>query len=95
MVYVLAQFSIHDRESYQRYAALFIRTLKPFKGNLLAADEQPRIMEGDWKFHKAVLLSFPDQAALEGWYNSTEYQSIVQDRLASTQGCVLMLKGLR
>ncbi len=62
MVYVLAQFSITDPKSYQRYTERFMRTLKPFRGSVLVADPQPKLLEGDWNHDKVVLLSFADEA---------------------------------
>ncbi len=92
MVYVLAQFSITDPKSYQRYTERFMGTLKPFRGSVLIADPQPKPLEGDWNHDKVVLLSFADEATFHAWYNSEPYQEITKDRWASTSGSVLLLK---
>jgi hypothetical protein len=47
-VYVIAQISIHDRPRYERYVAGFMPVLKRYGGQLLAADEQPELVEGQW-----------------------------------------------
>ena len=57
-VYVFGQLKFTDRAAYERYAARFRGVLKQFGGRLLAADEQPEIMEGRWDRDKIVLLSF-------------------------------------
>ncbi len=92
-VYALAQITIHDRERYDRYAARFAGVFAKFNGRVLAADESPLIVEGDWPHQKVVLLSFPSRADFERWASSPEYREIAQDRLAATTGTVLLLAG--
>lgn len=92
--YVIAQLSIHDRARYDRYAAAFLPTLKPFDGRLLAADEAPQVMEGDWPREKLVLIAFPDVAAARAWAASDSYRAIAVDRLAASDAVVLLAKGV-
>ncbi len=92
--YVLAQLSIHDRARYDRYAAAFLPTLKPFAGRLLAADEGPAVLEGAWPRDKLVLIAFPDAAAARAWAASPAYRAIAPDRLAGSEAVVLLAEGL-
>ena len=92
--YVFAQLSIHDRARYDRYAAAFFPTLQPFGGRLLAADEAPQVLEGDWDREKLVLIAFPDAAAAKAWAASPAYQAIAVDRLAGSEAVVLLAEGL-
>ena len=92
--YVIAQLSIHDRSRYERYAAAFFPTLKPFQGELLVADEAPEVLEGDWPQEKLVLIAFPDRAAAAGWASSGAYQEIAVDRLAASDAVVLLAVGI-
>ena len=91
--YVIAQLSIHDRARYDRYAAAFFPTLKPFGGRLLAADEAPQVMEGDWGRDKLVLIAFPDTASARAWAASPAYREIAVDRLAGSEAVVLLAQG--
>ena len=94
MHYVVAEMSIHDRDRYDRYARQFLQVLRPFSGRLLAADERPVTIEGDWRVDKVVLLEFPDRAAYHAWASSPEYRRIAEDRLASTSGHALLVAGI-
>ena len=51
-VYALAQLRIHDAERYGRYmnnfVARFTEVFGKFGGRLLAADDAPRVLEGEW-----------------------------------------------
>jgi uncharacterized protein (DUF1330 family) len=60
-VYVVGQLKFTDLAAYKRYTARFRGVLKQFGGTLLAADEQPEIIEG--RRDKIVLLSFSDATA--------------------------------
>lgn len=93
-VYALAQFTIHDRVHYEAYAARFAETIKGRKGRLLAAEENPEVVEGTWQGTKLVLIEFPDEAGFREWMESAEYRAISVDRKAATEGSVLLVKGL-
>jgi uncharacterized protein (DUF1330 family) len=92
-VYALAQISIHDRERYDRYAARFMPILVKYRGRLLAADETPQVAQGSWPYDKVILMAFDDRESYERWASSLEYQEISKDRLASTEGVVLVVAG--
>jgi uncharacterized protein (DUF1330 family) len=91
--YVVARIRIHDRERYDRYAAGFMPVLIQYGGRLLAADEAPQRLEGEWAGEKLNIISFPDEAAARRWMDSPEYGAIAVDRLAASEGDVLLVHG--
>ena len=93
--YILAQLTIHDRSRYDRYAARFMEVLGQFEGRLLASDESPDLLEGDWPHQKVVLIEFKDAAEAERWATSPRYREIAVDREAATVATVLAVDGLR
>lgn len=93
-VYAIAQLRITDRAVYDRYQAKFMGVLKRFQGRLLAADEKPLVVEGEWDREKVVLLSFPDEKAFRDWAESPEYLEIAEDRKAGSSAVVLLVKGI-
>jgi uncharacterized protein (DUF1330 family) len=94
MVYVIAQLSIHDRERYDRYTAGFMDVLRQFQGRLLVSDEAPRVVEGTWRADKIVVLSFADEASYEAWASSDAYRAIARDRIAASDGPILLVRGV-
>ena len=92
-VYVLAQLRFTDRPVYDRYQARFMDVFSKFKGRVLAADERPRVVEGNWDREKIVLLSFPDEAAYWDWSESPGYREISKDRKAGADAVVLLIRG--
>jgi uncharacterized protein (DUF1330 family) len=93
-VYAIAQLTITDRAAYQRYQERFMSVMARFKGRVLAADENPVVVEGAWDREKVVLLSFPDEAAFWEWAESPDYLDIAKDRKAGSTAVVLLVKGI-
>ncbi len=98
-VYALAQLRIHDRDRYNRYmhnfVARFTEVFGKFGGKMLAADDAPRVLEGEWwDRNKVVLMEFPDEASLTAWATSPEYNEIAADRVAGAEAVVLLVKGI-
>ncbi len=94
-VSAIAQLRFTDRAAYDRYQARFMEVFRRHPGTLLAADESPEVIEGEWDREKLVLMSFPDEAAFRGWALSPEYQEISKDRRAGADTLVLLVKGLQ
>ncbi|MGQ0533707.1 MAG: DUF1330 domain-containing protein [Caulobacteraceae bacterium] len=94
IVYALAQLRIHDRERYERYMGRFMPVLAKYNGRLLAADEAPRVLEGEWwDRNKVVLMEFADKDAFRAWATSPEYEEIAADRKAGADAVGLLIKG--
>jgi uncharacterized protein (DUF1330 family) len=94
-VYAVAQLTIHDRERYDRYANAFMPIITKYGGRLLAADEAPLRVEGQWDRQKLVLMEFPDRDMFLAWANSPEYVEIARDRQAGADTVTVLVRGLR
>ena len=93
-VYAIAQLRFTDRARYDRYQAAFMDVFRQFQGRLLAADEAPKVVEGAWDREKVVLMSFPDEAAFRAFAESPAYRDIAKDRMAGSDGIVLLVHGI-
>jgi uncharacterized protein (DUF1330 family) len=94
MVHVVVQLTIHDRERHQRYTAGFMAVLRQHGGRLLASNESPEVVEGRRERDQVVLRSFADRSAYEAWASSEAHQRIARDRIAATEGPVLLVRGI-
>jgi uncharacterized protein (DUF1330 family) len=94
-VYAIAQLRFTDRAAYDRYQASFMEVFSRHAGTLLAADESPKVAEGQWDREKVVLMSFPDEAAFRELVQSPEYEDIAKDRRAGADTVVLLVEGLQ
>src|SRR5215468_11655994 len=90
----LGQLKFTVRAAYERDAARFRGVLKQFGGRLLAADEQPEIIEGRWDRDKIVLLSFSNATAFRGFFESAQYREIAKDRKAGADTLLLLVHGI-
>jgi len=94
-VYAIAALKFTNRDAYNRYQAAFMEVFERYSGTLLAADEAPRVIEGDWDREKVVLMSFPDEADFREWAESPDYQRISEDRRAGADTVVVLLQAIR
>ena len=94
-VYAIAQLRFTDRAAYDRYQSKFMEVFRRHPGTLLAADESPQVVEGQWDREKLVLMSFPDEAAFRGFVQSPEYLEISKDRRAGADTVVLLVDGMQ
>lgn len=78
--YMLAAISIDDVEPYQEYVNRGMAATVKNPVKVLAIDDAPRVLEGDLPAKRFVLMEFEDDAALQAFYDSEEYQSAIPIR---------------
>ena len=93
-VYVIAQIKFTDESLYRRYQARFADVFRQFKGRLLAADESPIVIEGEWLRDKVVVMQFADEAEARSFLDSPAYLEISKDRIAGSDVVALLVNGL-
>jgi uncharacterized protein (DUF1330 family) len=49
------------------------------------------VIEGDWPWTKAAILSFPSAERFRDGHGSTEYQQIARERRSGAEGVVLLV----
>ena len=92
--YVVALIeSISDPETYKSYVAQVEATLAPFGGRFLARKPDPAVLEGAFTPSRAVVLEFPDEAAVRAWHASPAYQPVLRLRQSASKGTLLLLPG--
>ena len=92
--YLIAQIDIKDREKYAKYEAGFMDIFLTYKGKILSVEENEHLLEGQWPFTRTVLIEFPSQEDALDWYNSIEYQVLVQHRFAASIANIVIISGL-
>ncbi len=92
--YLVAQLVIHDRDAFSQYEAGFMDVFSQYGGKILAVDEAPEKLEGDWPFTRTVLLEFPSKDVASEWYHSEGYQKISAHRRNGSNGNLVIINGL-
>ena len=93
-VYVIAQIEIEDRERYGVYEAGFLEIFQRHEGRLLAVDENQQAIEGECPWTRTVLLEFPSEEAMRAWYDSCEYQELVEHRWRASKPQITLVRGI-
>jgi uncharacterized protein (DUF1330 family) len=92
-VYLIAELTIHDRIEYGHYESEFMGVFRRYRGEVLAVEDDPVVLEGEWTHTRTVLLRFPDAEEAARWYRSAEYEAIARHRRKGTAGNVVLLGG--
>lgn len=93
-VYVVAQLIFTDEARYRRYQSRFGEAFAGHAGRLLAADEAPKVLEGEWPWSKIVMMAFDDEPAARAFLDSPLYREISEDRIAGAKTTALLVQGL-
>lgn len=89
----MALINIHDTELYQAYLSGFDAVFKNYRGEVVAVEDHPRVLEGEWPAARTVLIRFPDELELRRWYESPEYQAIARHRQRASVAAVAAITG--
>ena len=86
--YFVANVQVTDRKKFKAYQEGIIKTLKPFRGWILAA-EPGTSLEGDLKTNQNVVIRFPTTEHVKAWWESDDYKEIIPIRVENTAGPAL------
>ncbi len=79
--YFVANIKIHNAEEYRKYIEKSGEIFQKYKGEYLAVDNSPKILEGNWNYTRVVIIRFDSEIDFNAWYNSDEYREILKYRL--------------
>ncbi len=86
--YLIANYQITNEEGYQSYIASVGPTIVAHGGEILVAGPGSEAVEGN-PGAVTVVLKFPSKDALRTWYDSAEYQEIINLRTDNTEGLLV------
>ncbi len=87
--YIVANQTITDPETFEKYARAAGPTVAAHGGKLLVAGPGSEVLEGN-PDPATVVMEFESVEKAKAWYDSAEYQAIIGLRLASTTGWLLV-----
>lgn len=83
--YFVANYDVNDKEMYKQYGRGVRPTIGQYGAKPLVVDHKPNDIEGK-SGHTLVVLEFESEEAFNTWYNSPEYQAVLNLRLDATEG---------
>lgn len=85
VAYFVFNYRIGDSEAYRPYLAQVPETLEAYGAEVVVADFESDVVEGN-AGNVTVVLRFASEEAARGWYQSPEYQEIVRLRTENSSG---------
>jgi uncharacterized protein (DUF1330 family) len=92
--YFVAQIKVQNYQEYEKYLESFDDIFSRYKGEYLAIDESPTLLEGEWNYTKSVIIKFISKEDFEDWYYSDDYQKILKYRLNASKSDTILLEGI-
>ena len=92
-VYIINNMDVHNQDEYKAYLRGFMPVFQQYGGTVLAAQDNPVPVEGEWPYQRTILLSFPTRELAELWAASPDYARIAVHRRAGTDSNVVFLDG--
>lgn len=89
--YVVANYTIHDPETYEKYPPAVISTIQQYGGKLLVADRDAKAKGSPHQM--LVIIEFASVEAAQRWQTSPEYTAIKHYREESTEGWGAIVPG--
>lgn len=74
---VIGHITVKDAEKWAQYRVQVPATLAPWGAELLFRGTVNRTLGGQHAHTDTVVIRFPDQAAVDGWYQSPAYQALI------------------
>ena len=78
--YVVATYDVSDQEEYVEYVGLVVPSFQAHRAQVLVADADVAVKEGEAREHN-VVIQFPSVEAAKNWYDSDEYKPARDFRL--------------
>jgi uncharacterized protein (DUF1330 family) len=91
--YVLVNVEITDSAGFAEYRKLVPASIARFGGRFLTRGGAMEVLEGEWVPKRLVILEFPDIATIKVWYQSAEYQQLLEIRKRTATSDFVIIDG--
>ena len=91
--YAIFNIDVQNIEAYKKYVEKVSPIVKKFEGEYLVRAGDYKVMEGQWKYPRTVVIRFPSYEKALEWYNSEEYQPVKPIRLENSVANGIIIQG--
>jgi|TARA_B110000211_G_C13946729_1_gene494230 uncharacterized protein (DUF1330 family) len=91
--FAIFNIDVQNPDAYQEYIDKVFPIVSKFGGKYLVRAGEYKVMEGEWKYPRTVVIQFPSYEKALEWYNSEEYQPVKPIRLANSVSNGIIIKG--
>jgi uncharacterized protein (DUF1330 family) len=78
--YLIGHITVKNPELWKTYVDGVQKSLLLFAAEVVFRGKRSAVLAGEHHHQNAVVLRFPDQAALQNWYASAAYQALIPIR---------------
>ena len=75
--YIVGHITVRNPEKWDEYRSKVPDTLSPWGGELVFRGKQSAVLAGEHAHPDIVVIRFPDISALNAWFSSAAYQSLI------------------
>jgi uncharacterized protein (DUF1330 family) len=91
--YFIGEHAVADAAKYEDYLRRVAPMIERCGGRYITRIGSHKVLEGDWKPNRVVIIEFPDMAALNAWYQSPEYQPLIALRQSASADVLIAVDG--
>ena len=91
--YFVLQVEWMSDEARDTYVERLGDMIEKHGGNFLVGTSRYRVVEGAWRPGLLIVIRFPTMEALSSWYDSEEYRSVREFRLAHSRSDAVLVEG--
>lgn len=92
--YAVLDIEIHDPAKYGEYMKRVAPALEAAGARYLVRGGVHEVLEGEWHPTRLVIVEFPSEEALAGFYNSDLYRELKTLREEASSGSVVTVAGV-
>ena len=92
--YLIANINVKNSEAYKEYVGKVKPTVEKFGGKYLVRNGEFKVIDGEWKHPRTVVIKFPTYEKALEWYHSDEYKPVKPIRLANSEANGIIIKGV-
>jgi uncharacterized protein (DUF1330 family) len=75
--FLIGHMTIKDEDKWAEYRSKVPATLSPWGAEVVFRGKCRQILTGRHDYTDTVIIRFPDQDKLTGWYHSPTYQALI------------------
>ena len=91
--YVIGHVDITDPEGFEEYSSQVPPTIEQYGGRFITRGGRAEKLEGSIEPWRLVILEFPSYEQAKAWYQSDEYQPLIEMRQRTSIGDLLLVEG--
>jgi uncharacterized protein (DUF1330 family) len=92
--YLIVDLEIIDPGAWASYRSAVTAVVQKHGGEYLVRGGATRVIEGDWDPQRIVVVRFPNQVALNAFWDDPEYQPLKELRQRAARAKIIAVEGV-